>query len=78
MNKLIFALASATILAGCATSPTMYAGNPQAVAQSMAVCRAQSDGVAVSAMGGGGLMFAAAMQQQYVNDCMAATGHPIE
>lgn len=69
--------ALACALAGCASDPVTYAGEPRAVAQAMATCRAKSDQVAASSMGQGA-MFAAAMQQQYINDCMAAAGHPAE
>lgn len=53
--------------------------NPQGLNadQAMADCRAKSDQVAASGMNSG-MGFAVAMQQQYMNDCMAAYGFRLE
>lgn len=77
MRSILLLGALGGLLAGCASDAVTYAGQPQAVAQAMAKCRAGSDQVAASSMGQGA-MFAAAMQQQYINDCMAAAGHPAQ
>lgn len=75
--KVVLFVLSGLALSACATSPDVYAGDPRAVNQAMLRCQAQSDQVAASSMGQGAL-FAAAMQQQAINDCMAAAGHPIQ
>lgn len=78
MNRLGAALAVVSVLAGCAAEPDEFYGPPGAPPGAMdrayASCKAQSDQVAVGAIGQGA-MFAAAMQGQYINDCMAAAGY---
>lgn len=61
------------ILAGCASGPEDYAGQPGAGA-ALAQCRVQADAIPATTNVTANPFGAAAMQQQYMNDCMAAKG----
>lgn len=64
-------LAGFLLVAGCATDEDDYGGSPGA-ATALANCRAQSNNSPALANAQANPFFAAAMQQQYVVDCMAA------
>lgn len=61
-------------LGGCAATADDYGGSP-AAANTLAGCRAQSDMSPAMTNAQANPMFAAAQQQQFVNDCMAAKGY---
>lgn len=67
------ALLALFALAGCATTADDYGGSPAAT-KALAECRAQSNMAPGLANAQGNPMFAAAQQQQFVTDCMAARG----
>lgn len=81
--KLLKGLTAATslFLSACASteadyyqvSPT-YSGPPSAAAQALADCRANSNMSPAMANAQANPFFAAAMQQQFIVDCMAAKG----
>jgi uncharacterized lipoprotein YajG len=67
-------LVISVLLAGCAATPEDYAGQ-RGADQALAKCRAQSNMSPAMANAQANPLFAAAMQQQYVNDCMKAAGY---
>lgn len=80
MLRFAVLLAAVAVLSGCETAPERWVGaNSRGISvdQAMTQCRANSDGVLASSMGQGAL-FAAAMQQQAINDCMATYGYRLE
>jgi len=75
MNKAAILLA--LLLAGCASTEDDYNGAPNAVAQALADCRAGSNMSPAMTNAQANPFFAAAMQQQFIVDCMAAKGFRI-
>jgi hypothetical protein len=69
-----WAVLACFLLAGCATEPDDYMGPPEAVSRALAACRVQSDAIPATTNAAANPLFAAASQQQYVVDCMAAKG----
>ncbi len=69
MKPMILAL-TALALTACAPDQVNYAGQPGAP-QALAVCRAQSWQLAANAVNP---MMVGAMQAQYIQDCMRASG----
>lgn len=62
------------ILAACAAQPEDYAGQPGA-GQALSKCRQQAMMLPSNTNAQANPMFAAAMQEQYVTDCMKAAGY---
>lgn len=71
---LLSLVSSVFAVAGCASTPDDYAGQPGA-ATALAQCQEKSDTLPVTQQAATNPFFVAAMQQQYVNDCMAAKGY---
>lgn len=70
-----YAVLTALLLSGCATAEADWSGGPpEAVAQGLADCRAASNMSPAMANATANPFGAAAMQQQYVADCMRAKG----
>lgn len=75
--KLAFGVALATLLSGCATTTDQWIG-PPGTEQALADCRLKSDSSPALTNATQNPMFAAAMQQQFINDCMAAKGYRLQ
>lgn len=75
MQRLFFfaSLFAITTLGGCASDEARYGNSPAAQA-ALAKCRLQADGLPVTQNEATNPFFVAAMQQQYMNDCMKAAG----
>lgn len=67
---------SAVLLPGCAATAEDYAGQPGAQV-ALAKCRVQADSLPSNTNAAANPMFAGAMQQQYMTDCMRAAGYQI-
>ena len=59
---------------GCASTPDDYGDGPQATSD-LAQCRAQSDAAPFMVNATSNPFGTAAMQQQYIADCMTAKGY---
>lgn len=68
------------LLCGCAPEAGDFYAAPQsgAVNQALALCRAQSGQIGAGAMQpGANVLLGAAMQSQYIQDCMEAKGYQL-
>lgn len=75
MRQFIVAL---IMLAGCAPDESNYAGQPGG-SQALAGCRAQSWQIGAAAANPGSNAFlVAAMQAQFIGDCMRARGYVMQ
>ena len=64
------------LLGACATTPEQWMGPPGAP-MALADCRAKSDALPITQNVSSQPFTVAAMQQSYINDCMAAKGYQL-
>lgn len=67
------------MLGGCADDPSDFSdsGGSPGSAQALTQCRAQANSSPALSNATANPLFAAAMQQQMINDCMAAAGYKV-